>query len=117
MNTLNYLRNFDFEKFIWDRYDPYGYNSISIEKVYKDIFLAIVGFATITLWFYGIITFCKMILNPEMFISGMSFIIVISALICTFILLVAGIMYLAFEAADGNIETWNRIMEYKLLKR
>lgn len=117
MNIPNYIKDFDFKKFIWDRYDPYGYNSISIEKVYKDIFLAVIGFAAIILWLYGTITFCKMLLNPEMFISGISFMIVISALICTFVLLAGGTMYLGFEAAEGNIKTWNRIMEYKLLKR
>ena len=117
MNISSYIKDFDFKKFIWDRYDPYGYNSISVEKVYKDIFLAVVGFAAIILWFYGIITFCRMLLNPDMCISGISFIIVISALICTFALLLMWVTWLAFEASEGNIKIWNRIMEYKLLKR
>ena len=117
MNILNYIKDFNFKEFIWDRYDPYGYNSISIEKVYKDIFLAIVGFAAIILWFYGMITFCRILLNPDMSISGISFIIVISAFICTLTFLVIGAGWLGFEAADGNIKIWNRIMEYKILKR
>ena len=117
MNISNYIKDFDFKKFIWDRYDPYEYNFISIEKVYKDIFRAIVGFATIILWFYGTIIFCRMLLNPNMSISGISIIIVAFALTCTFVLLVGGTMYLGFEAAEGNIKTWNRIMDYKLLKR
>ena len=117
MNIPSYIKDFNFKKFIWDRYDPYGYNSISVEKVYKDIFLAVVGFAAIILWFYGTITFCRMLFNPDMCVSGISFIIAIAALICTFVVVILGLITLVFEMSEGNIETWNKIMDYKLLKR
>lgn len=117
MNIPNYVKDFNLKEFIWDRYDPYGYNSISIEKVYKDIFLAVIGFVAITTWLYGMITFCRMFLNRSMCVSGTSFVIATLSLMCTVVLLVLGAMWLGFEAAEGNIKTWNKIMEYKLLKR
>ena len=107
----------DVKKFIWERYDPCNCGFIRVKTMIQDIILAIVGFIATIIWLYGIIIFCRMILNPSLLVSGITFMIVISTVLFTVVFTVVSLAWLGFEANEGNIKPWNKIMDYKLFER